>query len=69
MTSEVVAENVQVDKKIWVISRNEKYKAILTVCQRIAECVVDKGKRSFESWMGHLIKVVDTIDSVGEKPW
>ncbi|KAF4136214.1 hypothetical protein GN958_ATG14599 [Phytophthora infestans] len=48
------------------LSHNEKYRAILSICQRIAECVADKGKRDFRTWSDHLTELEQSTKRVCE---
>ncbi|KAF4137403.1 Ulp1 protease family C-terminal catalytic domain-containing protein, partial [Phytophthora infestans] len=40
-----------------VLNHNEKYRAGIAVCQKIAEVISDKGSRSFHKWISYLTKV------------
>ncbi|KAF4134438.1 hypothetical protein GN958_ATG16373 [Phytophthora infestans] len=52
--------DVAFDGSNQVQSHNQKYRAILAVCQRIAEGVTDKGKQGFTSWYRYL-KALDNM--------
>ncbi|KAG2811025.1 hypothetical protein PC112_g15791 [Phytophthora cactorum] len=54
LSSATVSQDVEDGGKKRVLSHNEKYRAVFAVCQRIAECVADKGKKEFCRCRDHL---------------
>ncbi|KAG3204161.1 hypothetical protein PC128_g2076 [Phytophthora cactorum] len=54
LSSATVSQDVEDGGKKCVLSHNEKYRAVFAVCQWIAECVADKGKKELCRWHDHL---------------